>query len=112
MHMIFFVLDDPDKLIDVLTAWENVGMTGVTILESTGMHRVTHKAFPMRYLPAFYSNEEPHQTLMAIVQDESCITACLLATESIVGDLNNPNTGVFTAWPLSFTKGSSVKAEN
>jgi hypothetical protein len=110
--MIFFVLDDPDKLIDVLTVWENVGITGVTILESTGLHRVTRKAFPLRYVPAFYSNEERHQTLMAIVQDESCITACLLATESIVGDLNSPNTGVFTAWPLSVVKGSSFTTEN
>ncbi len=112
MHMIFFVLDDPDKMIDVLNAWENVCITGVTILESTGLHRVTRKAFPMRYIPAFYSNEERHQTLMAIVQDEACINACLLATESIVGDLNNPNTGIFASWPLSFVKGSSLMTES
>jgi hypothetical protein len=112
MHMIFFVLDNPEKLIDILTAWENVGITGVTILESTGMHRVTRKAFPMRYLPAFYGNEESHQTLIAIVQDESCITACLLATESIVGDLNSPDTGIFAAWPLNVVKGGSFNTGN
>jgi hypothetical protein len=110
MHMIFFVLDDPEKMIDILTAWENVGITGVTILESTGLHRVTRKAFPMRYLPAFYGNEEAHQTLMAIVRDETFILACLQATESIVGDLNSPDTGIFTSWPLSVVKGGSFTA--
>ena len=112
MHMIMFVLDDPEKMIDILTAWEKVGITGVTILESTGMHRVTRKAFPMRYLPAFYGNEESHQTLMAIVRDESVITACLEITESIVGDLNDPHTGILTAWPLSVIKGGSFTTGN
>lgn len=105
MHMIYCVLDDPEKLIDVLSAWEKVGITGVTILESTGMHRVTRRAFPMRYLPALYGQEENHLTLMAIVRDESFISACLETTESVVGDLNSPNTGIFTAWPLSVIKG-------
>ncbi|MGB4595790.1 MAG: hypothetical protein WBI14_07785 [Anaerolineaceae bacterium] len=112
MHMIFFVLDDPDKLIDILTAWENVGITGVTILESTGFHRVTRRAFPMRYMPAFYGNEDSHQTLMAIVRDEAVISSCLEATEKIVGDLNSPNTGIFTAWPLSIIKGGSFTTGN
>lgn len=107
MHMIFLVLDDPEKLSETLAAWEKVGITGVTILESTGLHRVTRKAFPMRYLPAFYGNEENHLTLMAIVRDESFISACLEATETIVGDLDGPNTGIFASWPLSVIKGGS-----
>jgi hypothetical protein len=112
MYMIFFVLDDPEKLIDILSAWEKNGIIGVTILESTGMHRVTRKAFPMRYLPALYGQEENHLTLIAIVRDESCINAALEATESIVGDLNSPNTGIFSAWPLSIIKGGSFMTGN
>ena len=110
MHMIFCVLDDPGKLIDVLTAWENVGITGVTLLESTGMHRVTRRTFPMRFLPALYGQEENHVTLIAIVRDESVISACLTATESIVGDLDGPNTGIFASWPLKVIKGGSFWA--
>ena len=112
MHMIFCVLDDPAKLIDILTAWENVGITGVTLLESTGMHRVTRRTFPMRFLPALYGQEENHVTLLAIVEDEECIKGCLLATESIVGDLNGPNTGIFASWPLNMTKGGIFKGNN
>ncbi len=33
------------------------------------------------------------------------VEACLAATEKIVGDLDKPDTGVFSAWPLTFTKG-------
>ena len=51
MYMIMFVLDDPEKLPVLLEAWEKAGLGGVTILESTGMHRVKRRLFPMRYLP-------------------------------------------------------------
>ena len=36
MYALLFVLDDPDRLDEVLTAWANIGVRGVTIMESTG----------------------------------------------------------------------------
>jgi nitrogen regulatory protein P-II 1 len=105
MFMIFFVLDDPDQLMPVLDAWEKAGIRGATIIESTGLQRVKHKFVPMRFAVPFYTDEVSHQTLMAMVKDEELIQAALAASESIVGDLNNGRTGVFVAWPLSFTKG-------
>ena len=32
MYMVMFVLDDPEKLVEVLNAWEKAGITGVTII--------------------------------------------------------------------------------
>lgn len=109
MYMVFFVLDDPDLLMPVLDAWEKAGIPGATIIESTGLQRVKHKFVPMRFSIPFYTNEVSHQTLMAIVEHEDLVQAALVAAESIVGDLNNGRTGVFAAWPLSFTKGLEKK---
>lgn len=105
MYMIFFVLDDPDQLFPVLDAWEKAGIPGATIIESTGLQRVKHKFVPMRFSVPFYTDEVCHQTLMAMVENEALVQAALEASESVVGDLNNGRTGVFAAWPLSFTKG-------
>jgi len=105
MYMIMFVLDDPVKLPVLLEAWEKAGLGGVTILESTGMHRVKRRLFPMRYLPIVYDVEENHLTLISIIQDEKLIDACLRATEEVIGSLEEPNTGIFAAWPLSVVKG-------
>ncbi|MEA4812307.1 MAG: hypothetical protein VB108_07030 [Anaerolineaceae bacterium] len=105
MYMIFFVLDDPDLLMPVLDAWEKAGIRGATIIESTGLQRIKHKFVPMRFSAPFYTDEVSHQTLMAMVKDENLIQAALEASESVVGDLNQGRTGVFAAWPLSFTKG-------
>lgn len=106
MYMIFFVLDDPDRLDEVLNAWEKAGVGGVTIVESTGIHRLRRQSIPMRYVFQQSSVvEEGHYTLMAIVPAETDVQACLQATEDLIGDLSQPNTGVFAAWPVTLVKG-------
>jgi hypothetical protein len=106
MYMIWFVLDDPDRLDEVLDAWEKAGIRGVTIVESTGIQRLKRQMTPMRYVFQQSSVvEEGHYTLMAIVADEAAVQACLQATERITGDLAQPDTGVFAAWPLTSIKG-------
>jgi len=106
MYMILFVLDDPDRLDEVLDAWEKAGVNGVTIVESTGIHRLRRQSIPMRYVFQQSSAvEEGHFTLIAIVPGEPAVQACLHATESLIGDLLQPNTGVFAAWPLTTVKG-------
>ena len=39
MYMIYFILHDAAHLDDVLEAWQAVGVTGVTLMESTGAFR-------------------------------------------------------------------------
>jgi len=106
MYMIFFVLDDPNRLDELLAAWERAGVRGATIIESTGIHRQRKRFIPMRYVfQSTRSVEEGHYTLTAIVEDENTVRACLMATESLLGDLSLPNSGVFAAWPLAWVKG-------
>lgn len=105
MYMIFFVLDNPDRLNEILEAWEGVGVRGVTIVESTGMHRMRRQFIPMRYVSGFASQERNHLTLFVIVKGEALVRDCLSAVEQVIGNLDGPNTGVFAAWPLSLVKG-------
>ncbi|HPH97577.1 MAG TPA: hypothetical protein PKW33_13710 [Anaerolineaceae bacterium] len=106
MYMIFCVLDNPDLLDDVLAAWRQAGISGVTIMETTGMFRQIQQHIPMRY--AFGSPqtvESGNITLMALARDEALVNKCLAATEEITGNLDGPNTGVFAAWPVAILKG-------
>jgi len=106
MFMIMFVLDDPDHLDAVLKTWEEVGIRGATIIESTGIHRRRRQILPMRYVfPSTRNVEESHYTLFAIVESDDVVQLCLQATEQLLGDLDEPNTGVFAAWPLVIVKG-------
>lgn len=110
MHMVLCVIDDHNKVNDVIKAWREAGVPGITILESTGLHRVQKAPhIPMPYLLSGVESERGNFTLLAVVEDESMVLRCLNAAESVIGDFNNANSGVFTAWPLSFTKGAAHK---
>jgi len=106
MFMVLLVLDNPDQLDAVLRAWDEAGIRGATIIESTGIHRHLRRLIPMRYIfQTQDTEEEGHLTLLAIVEDQAQVEACLRATESVTGDLDGPQTGVFAAWPLTTVKG-------
>jgi len=110
MYMIMLVLDDPARLDKILEAWAQIGVTGATIIESTGMHRRTRKHIPMRYSFEDTSlQEKGNYTLFVIVANEELVNQSLAAVESIVGNLDDPNTGVFSAWPLAVVKGVPQK---
>ena len=110
MHMVLFVLDDPERLDEVLDAWDAIGVTGVTIIESTGINRrrlarQVGAAFMAGINRLMSGDQESHYTLLTIVKGEAVVQRCLAAVEAIVGDLNTPNSGVLAAWPLPYVKG-------
>lgn len=106
MFIIMFVLDNPEFLNQILKVWANHGITGATIIESTGAFRHLNKHVPMRYsFGASTDIELGNITIFVIVEDQNKIQLCLELVESIVGDLDDPNTGIFAAWKLSSLKG-------
>jgi nitrogen regulatory protein PII len=110
MFMVLCVIDDPGKVDEVLEALEAGGVTGATIMESTGLHRKRDKSIPLHYL---YSSPEPFETdnitLFTIVPDAAMAEKCRQIIESVVGDLEKPNTGIFTTWQLDQVKGLSAQ---
>jgi hypothetical protein len=110
LYHIMFVLDDPNHLDEVLDAWFHANVRGVTIMESTGLYRRRARALGARYafgFPRLFGGAYAgHFTLAAIVGGRPAVRAALEAAESVVGDLDEPSTGVFAAWPVTFAKGA------
>jgi nitrogen regulatory protein P-II 1 len=110
MYVVMFILDDPSKLNQVLNAWDEIGVSGATIIDSIGRNRLRKAqqvgAPFMAGINRFLASDiENHYTLFTIVPTEDFIQRCIQALEPIVGDLDQPDTGVLAAWPLSFVKG-------
>ena len=73
MFMIMFVLDEITHLDEILDAWTKIGISGATVVESTGLHRRL-KHLPMRY--SFETSpfeEEGNITVFVVVEDETMI---------------------------------------
>ena len=109
MYMVLLVLDDPARMDEVLAAWETAGVSGVTLLESSGAfrrRRELQQRIPARYAFGYRQDvAASHVTLFSIVPTLTVAEACAAATASVVGDLDRPHTGVFACWPLTMVKG-------
>lgn len=109
MHTITSVLDNLDRFDDVLVAWARVGVSSIPIVERSGFHRRRASvpgAHFVGVLPALLDEvENSNYTLFSAVTGEEQVAACNAATEQTVGELSEPYTGVFAAWPLDWSKG-------
>ena len=108
MYMILFVLHDTGLLEDILNAWEETNVGGVTIFASTGLRRMKHlHAFrdDLPLLPSLsdiLSHEESlNRTLMTLVPTDELVDKVVAATEKITGPLSKPNTGVLAVLPIA-----------
>lgn len=113
--MVIFILNDPDYSHDVLNAWEDVGVVGVTMLDSSGLGHVRnaiHDDIPL--MPSlsdiFKKSEAQHRTFFSVVEDDQ-IEAIVKATENVIGSLEEPNTGFLFSIPVGKVFGRSKRAE-
>jgi hypothetical protein len=109
MYMLIMVLDDTSHMNDVLTAWREAGVRGVTIMESTGMNRVlpreTANVGFMGFSQLLGSGRVGHQTLFAVIESMALAETAVAATEAVLGDLSQPHTGIIFAVPVAKTWG-------
>ena len=116
MYALLFVLDDPDHLDEILSAWSDIGVRGVTIMESTGWHRrrIQQSMLGARFDFASLmggARLENHMTLFVVVENREIVQNALEAAESIVGNLDGPHTGILVAWPIEIVKGLPTEEE-
>lgn len=107
MYMVIFVVHDPGKLNELLQAWEEVGLSGATILPSTGLGRLRQRLGLRDDLPImpslrdFYPfEEETNRTLFTLVKDEAMVEQLRQAAERVLGPLEAPNTGIMVVLPV------------
>jgi hypothetical protein len=107
MFQLWLVLDNPALLNDVLESWNDAGVRGITILESTGVYRVRSRVserdtpFMLGFNRLLRTDQVGHTTLFAVVPSMEIVETLVAATEKIVGDLRQPNTGVLFAVPVA-----------
>lgn len=108
MYLILFVLHDTSKLEQVLKGWTGAGVNGITILFSTGFRRISKSAILGEEMPLIFNlddilehEESTNRTLFSVVKSEETVDRVVEVTQSLIGDLNKPNTGILTVLPIS-----------
>jgi len=95
---------------DLLHAWEEAGVKGATVLFSTGLGRIRQNFGLMEDFPLFptmtdimenLENLDLNRTVFSVIDDETIIDNVLQQTQKVVGDLNQPNTGILIVLPVT-----------
>ena len=108
MKLILFVLHDPDKLRALLDAWKEAGISGATVLFSTGLGRLYQSTALRDDLPLMPSLEDflPRmdsfsRTIFSMIDDEVVVEKVVAATQRVIGDLNEPDRGLLIVLPVA-----------
>ena len=109
MFLVLYVLHDELLLSEILTAWEEVGVGGITVLASTGMGRINKYNALREDIPLIPSlsillqdhDELLNRTLFTIVDGQEMVDKVVEATEKIAGNMIDHNTGILAVLPVA-----------
>ncbi|MBT8335590.1 MAG: hypothetical protein KJO11_03235 [Gemmatimonadetes bacterium] len=102
MQMLIAVVNDPDKIDEILSGFLELGITGATVLSSEGMGRVLSHDIPIfAGLQTLLTGSRPqNRTLFSVVTDEKLEPAFALL-QDVCGDLDDPATGIAFSLPVT-----------
>jgi nitrogen regulatory protein P-II 1 len=108
MKLILFVLHDPEKLRELLDAWKEAGISGATVLVSTGLGRLDQAGALRDDLPLMPSLEDflPRvdrlsRTIFTLTDEDAVVDRVVAATQRVVGDLYEPDRGLLIVLPVA-----------
>lgn len=105
-YLIILVVNNIEYVPDVLERWENLGVKGITIFESTG-HGKLKRAGLLDNLPLLVSMESleelqeiHHRTLFSVVDSEEMVDKMIAAAQEVIGNIEEEHTGFLFVLPV------------
>lgn len=102
--LLMAVINDPTRMWEVLDAWQAMGISEATIMDSTGLQRARRLRDDVPLFPSVHdlleSTEDHHRTLWSVVEEDIDLEAIAAATERILGPLDEPRAGLIVAVPV------------
>lgn len=101
MQMLIAVINDPEKIDEILSGFLELGITGATIVSSEGMGRLLSHDIPIfAGLQTLLTGSRPqNRTLFSVVSDDKIDPAFALL-QDVCGNLDAPATGIAFSLPV------------
>jgi nitrogen regulatory protein PII len=102
VQLLIAVINEEEKLDEIMSGLVELGVTGATLLGSEGMGRVISHDIPIfAGLARLASRSRPrNQTIFSVIEDAK-IDGVVALLQEICGDLENPATGIVFTVPVN-----------
>jgi nitrogen regulatory protein PII len=102
VQLLIAVINEEERLDEILSGMVELGVTGATIINSEGMGRVLSHDIPIfAGLEVLASRSRPqNQTLFSVIRDEK-VDAVIALLQEICGDFGVGGTGIVMTVPLT-----------
>jgi nitrogen regulatory protein PII len=114
-YLVVMIVNDPQDCPALLEAWDSAGVSGITILNSSGLGRI-RKAGLSDDLPLMPSLEDLlqseeiyHRLMMSVVEGQDMVDRLVEVTRQITGDLDRPHSGFLFVVPVAQVYGLDRK---
>jgi len=89
----------------VLAAWQEIGIPGVTALDSIGSQRLGGERDDLPLMPSLRNilagHETHNRTLFSVIEDDAVLEQAVQAALHILGDLEQPHNGIMFTVPVT-----------
>lgn len=112
-QLLVIVIDDEVLLVPILDRFYEEGIAGATVLDSMGMGHVMaeHISIFARFADLTQDSERKNKTIFTIVENEEQLNRATKIIDEVVGDLDEPETGMWFAVPISKARGYKASLE-
>lgn len=113
LNLLVLVTDDLDRCSTVLDAWQEAGVSGVTMLGAVGgRYASTHDDLPLMVsLRAMLAGSQmPNHIVFALIDNDIVLERATRAALDIVGDFQAPNSGIMFVVPVARAWGTHKRA--
>ena len=102
MQLLLAVVNDPEKLDEILSGFLELGITGATIISSEGMGKLLSHDIPIfAGLQTLISRSRPqNRTIFSVIADDK-VEPALALLQDVCGNLEDPATGIAFTIPIT-----------
>ncbi|RCK73850.1 MAG: hypothetical protein ANABAC_2923 [Anaerolineae bacterium] len=105
-YLVILIVNQIEHVPEILAKWEDLGIMGITILESTG-HGKLKRAGLLDNLPLLFSletlqelQEIHHRTLLSVVDSEDLVEKMITTAQEVIGNIEEEHTGFLFVLPV------------
>ena len=103
MYLLFAVIENEDLLDDLITGWMDLGVSGATVIETTGALQLISQHIPIfAGLRSLTSGGGRHnKCIFTVIQTDALLNSAVAFLENLCKKTEKPHQGVYFVTPVS-----------